>query len=312
MKVISQKLDHDINIQGRSNWHERRSFSQENSQFCKERHTLPKCTFILFFFALVSCTTQPSLWQTLDKTDEEMRQGNYAHAEAIYRGATIRLQNEPGFASRYTETLIRHAISLDRLGRLAESEASVRKAAIIAATSSDVDFAYQTDRKQSLVFELTRHSKGILPQERKIALENIIDNTFSANHSSIALATNESLQRAEIRKRQDEADYARKVERDRRELSASMAMLSATTQQRQVNRIQKHDSNTSSESTGGECKNGDPSCAIRGCNRSGGKAITYRNTAGCGVVSCRFADTKNDWSSVYNNIPGSGCVGSTK
>lgn len=62
----------------------------------------------------------------------------------------------------------------------------------------------------------------------------------------------------------------------------------------------------------GECKNGDPSCAIKGCNRSGGKAITYRNNAGCGVVSCRFADTKNDWSSVYNNIPGSGCMGSTK
>lgn len=67
-----------------------------------------------------------------------------------------------------------------------------------------------------------------------------------------------------------------------------------------------------SGSSDGECKNGDPSCAIRGCNRSGGKAITYRNTAGCGVVSCRFADTKYDWSSVYNNIPGSGCVGSTK
>lgn len=67
-----------------------------------------------------------------------------------------------------------------------------------------------------------------------------------------------------------------------------------------------------SGSSDGECKNGDPSCAIRGCNRSGGKAITYRNTAGCGVVSCRFADTKYDWSSVYNNIPGSGCAGSTK
>lgn len=62
----------------------------------------------------------------------------------------------------------------------------------------------------------------------------------------------------------------------------------------------------------GECKNGDPSCAIGNCSRSGGKAITHRNNLGCGVVSCRFADTKYDWSSVYNNVPGSGCAGSTK
>lgn len=62
----------------------------------------------------------------------------------------------------------------------------------------------------------------------------------------------------------------------------------------------------------GECKSGDPSCAIKGCNRSGGKAITHQNNLGCGVVSCRYADSKNDWSSVYNNIPGSGCAGSTK
>lgn len=62
----------------------------------------------------------------------------------------------------------------------------------------------------------------------------------------------------------------------------------------------------------GECKNGDPSCAIKGCNRSGGKAITYRNNLGCGVVSCRFSDSKYDWSSVYNYVPGSGCAGTTK
>lgn len=62
----------------------------------------------------------------------------------------------------------------------------------------------------------------------------------------------------------------------------------------------------------GECKSGDPSCAIRDCNRSGGKTIAHRDNLGCGVVSCRYADTKNDWSSVYNNVPGSGCAGSTK